>query len=97
MWCPDPDAAFDYHCGNLGCEDWCKDNFNCPIQRKDQKMFISIKKKLELMEEMDNSVAVIQISKDKKRFSVLKHDKFKDSEGKEYHMSELNNILMAGD
>jgi len=96
MWCHDPDRAFDVRCRNLGCEDWCKDYFNCPIQRKDQKMFISIKKNLELIKEMDSSEVVIQISKDRKRFHVLKHNDFKDSECEEYHISELHHILLAG-
>ena len=96
MWCKDPDRAFDIGCRNLGCEDWCKDNSYCPLQRKDQTMFIMVKEKFELMEEMDNSSAVIQIAKDEKSFTVIKHTKFSESEGNDYHISQLKHILMAG-
>lgn len=33
-WCPDSDKAFDLHCQNLGCEDWCDDGSNCPIRKE---------------------------------------------------------------
>jgi hypothetical protein len=47
-WCHDPDGAFDNRCRNLGCEDWCKDNSDCPIQGKDQEMYIISKKEISL-------------------------------------------------
>jgi hypothetical protein len=95
MWCHDPDKAFDCSCNNLGCEDWCQDNSNCTLQKKDNTMFIMVKEKFDLMEEMDNSEVVIQISKDKKTFSVIKSNKFRPAEGLTYHMSDLLNILTA--
>jgi len=93
MWCHDPDRAFDVGCRNLGCEDWCQDNSNCSLQGKDKTMFIMVKEKFELLEEMDNSSVVIQISSDKKSFVVIKHAKFQAAEGETYHISDLRNIL----
>jgi len=94
-WCIDPDKAFDVSCKNLGCEDWCHDNSLCPIKRKDKNMYILARKEINI-EKLDESEIVIHISKDGKRFSVLKHKKFKSAEGEEYHISALHNILTAG-
>lgn len=94
MWCNDPDKAFDIRCDSLGCEDSCKDNSNCPIQRKDKTMYLIIKKEIST-DVIDESETIIQISKDRKRFAVIKHNKFTPSEGKEYHISELKNILLV--
>ena len=96
MWCSDPDRAFDYRCQHLGCEDWCKDNSNCPIQGKDQTMYILSKKQFDITKELDESSFLIQIAKDKKSFVVLKHVEFPESEGCDYHISQLQHILMAG-
>jgi hypothetical protein len=96
MWCSDPDGAFDSGCRNLGCEDWCKDNSCCPLQRKDQTMYILSKKNFDVTKELDESAMIIQISKDEKSFTVLKHTKFPASEGNDYHISQLKHILMAG-
>ena len=95
-WCHDPDKAFDAHCRNLGCEDWCEDNSNCPIQGEDKKMFILVQEnKLTERMELENSV-VVEISEDGKTFKVVKHDHFKESENQEYHISTLKHILTAG-
>lgn len=94
MWCNDPDKAFDISCRNLGCEDWCKDNSNCPISGKDQTMYITVRKNID-MEILDDSQVVIDIHKEGKKFSVLKHQGFKPAEGQEYHISMLKHILTA--
>ena len=91
MWCNDPDGAFDIRCRNLGCEDWCKDNSNCSLQRKDQEMFILVKKQIDT-ETIETADVVIQISKDRKTFNVLKHRHF--NADKEYHISQLVHILV---
>ena len=94
-WCHDPDKAFDARCKNLGSEDWCKDNSQCPISGKDSKMFISVNDELTTGMLHENPV-IVEISKDGKKFTVLKHDKFKAAEKQEYHISTLKHILTAG-
>lgn len=94
VWCLDPDEAFDIGCHSIGVEDWCKDNSNCHLQRKDRKMYILAKRQINL-KEIDESDIVIQIHQDGKTFSVLKHRLMETD--KEYHMSHLKNILTAGE
>lgn len=93
MWCENPDEAFDIRCRNLGCEDWCQDNSNCPIQRKDHDMFILVQKEISLKVTEESDI-VIHISQDGKMFSVIKHRFFPADRG--YPISQLKHILMAG-
>lgn len=95
MWCTDPDKAFDLRCPNLCSEEWCHDDSNCKLKRKDKSMFISVKEKFDLTNELEKSKIIIQISKDKKEFTVLKHAKFPIAEGETYHISDFMNILTA--
>lgn len=95
MWCPNPDIAFDLGCSNLTCEDWCNDHSQCPIQRKDKSMYILVKNEIDVSN-LDGSKIVIHLSKDGKKFAVLKHANFPKAEGEEYHISYLRNILSSG-
>lgn len=93
MWCSDPDKTFDIGCGNLGCEDTCQNNINCPLKRKDCDMYILVEKEVTL-KKIENSDIVIHISSDGKSFSVIKHRYFNSDNT--YPISQLQHILMAG-
>ena len=95
-WCHDPDKAFDAHCSNLGCEDWCEDNSNCPIQGKGKKMFILVNENKLTSRMVHEFSVIVEISEDGKTFKVLGHANFKESVGQEYHISMLKHILTAG-
>jgi hypothetical protein len=92
MWCENPDEAFNISCSSLSCEDWCKDNSLCPLQRKDQKMYILVKDAVTLRE-LEKADVAIQVSEDGKTFKVIKHRSLPNKE--EYHMSHLKNVLLT--
>ena len=93
MWCNDPDKAFDIGCCNLTCEDWCQDISNCPLQRKDQKMFIIVKKELS-QKELESSDIILILNDNHKSFSVVKH-RHLSGYNSLYHISTLKNILLS--
>jgi hypothetical protein len=97
-WCNDPDKAFDLKCESLMCEDFCHDDSECILKRKDSKMdkstFVSIKRVM-TTEEIATSDVVIQITSDKKGFYVIKHRHMYGVQGEKYHISDLPNILLA--
>jgi hypothetical protein len=93
-WCSDPDGAFDAHCRNLSCEDWCKDNTDCPLQRKDQTMYISLDKNPQSLKTIEMKDVLLEVSEDMKWFKIIKHRYFHTQE--KYHISQLKNVLFAG-
>ena len=96
-WCNDSDKAFDLKCDNLRSEDWCHDDSNCVLKRKDPQMkskFVAIKK-IMTTEEIADSDVIIQITPDKKGFYVIKHRHMFGVQGELYHISDLHNILLA--
>ncbi len=95
-WCHDPDKAFDHRCNNLGCEDWCKDNSNCPIQGEDKKMFILVNENKLTTRMLHEFPVIVEISEDGKSFKVINHSNFKEAINQTYHISQLKHILTAG-
>jgi len=100
-WCTDPDKAFDLKCDHIKSEEWCdsKDNSTCVLNRKetdmsDKSKFVLIKNVMTI-NELETSDVVIQITPDNKGFYVLKHRHMLDSQGQKYHISQLQNILLA--
>lgn len=58
-------------------------------------MYIISKKEVNL-KVLEESDLMIHVSKDGKTFSVIKHRNFEPSEDKNYHISQLPHILLAG-
>lgn len=58
-------------------------------------MYLLRKENFNITKELDDSAMIIQISKDEKSFTVIKHTKFLKSEGNDYHISQLKHILLA--
>ncbi len=91
-WCPDPEQE----CTNLGCEDWCNDDSNCPLKRKDSSMFILVNENKLTTRMLHEFPVIVEISEDGKTFKVISHAYFEESIKQEYHISQLKHILTAG-
>lgn len=59
-------------------------------------MYLLRKEKFDITKELDASKMLIQIATDQKSFTVIKHTNFPESEGCDYHISQLKHILLAG-